>query len=225
MEEAIARCLENPNRGRTATFEGRTASYCEAYQGRREPIFVEDYLGRQAPTSGALGVDLSAELGFDLFDYRTPLTLAEHRRTEPNLSATASLFYFAPGGTSLAALTLTYENAFEAQDSEILCRPVIADPNDDCVDAPGGPPGNVERLLLGAEYRLSIGTVRGLGSFGIAPQGSYDVIGDHYRVELPIYLTPDGESSFLPGISFSYDSEDDDFVVGIFLRRRFSLGP
>jgi hypothetical protein len=218
MQRAVARCLENPG-------EGMTPSDCELYRTRPEPSFVERYLGVPAPTSGAIGIDLSAEFGFDLFDYRTPLTLAEHRRTEPNFTGTASLFYFPPGGVSLAALTVTYENAFEALDEEILCQAVIAVPNDDCVKAAPGRPRNVERLLIGAEYRLNIGEVRGLGSFGIAPQAGYDVIGDHYRLELPIYLTPEGESSFLPGISFSYESEDDDFVVGIFLRKRFSLGP
>ncbi|HEV2818419.1 MAG TPA: hypothetical protein VGW40_14500 [Allosphingosinicella sp.] len=222
MDEAVQRCLENPG-------EGRTRDYCEPYRTRNETSFAEQYTGSPARVLRALGspangFGIQGELGFDRFEYRTPLTLAENSRTEPNFSATAAYFHFPADGVSLFSLSLTYENHFKARDEEILCRPVVADPNDDCVNAPSGPPRNVERLAPGVEYRRNIGGIPGLGSFGIAPQASYDVIGDHYRLELPIYLTPEGDPDFLPGISLAYDSEDHDFVIGLFLRKRFSLG-
>jgi len=202
------------------------ALQCPAFQPDPDTVAAAGHRPRinRALSSSAIGFGIEGELGFDLFDYRTPVTLAENSRTEPNFSATASLFYFPADGVSLFAGTVEYENLYKARDNEILCRAVIVDPNDDCVSAPSAPPRHVERLSLGIEYRRSLGSVPGLGQFGIAPQVSYDVLGDHYRVEMPVYLTPDGNSSFRPGISFSYVSEDNEFVIGLFLRKSFSLG-
>ena len=222
MAEAVQNCIENPG-------EGRTREYCEAYRNRPETVFAQEYTREpqrvlRALGSPANGFGVQAELGFDRFEFRTPLTLAENDRTEPNFSATAAYFHFPADGASLFSLSLNYENRFKARDAEILCRPVVADPNTDCVSAPSGSPRHVEMLSPGVEYRRNLGSIPGLGSIGIAPQASYDVIGDNYRLELPVYLTPDGDPDFLPGLSFTYESEDDNFTVGLFLRKRFSLG-
>lgn len=221
MEEAYRRCVANPG--------PRGLPHCDLNRTRPGRTFVQEYTDyseatiNRALSGPAFGFGIETELGFDVLDYRTPVTLAESSRTEPNLSATASIFFFPPDGVSLFAGTVEYKNRYKARDDVILCRAVVVDPNDDCASGPDGPPRHVESLSFGLEYRRSLGTISGLGTVGISPEVSYDVLRNNYHLEFPIYLTPEGKSAFRPGLTFSYDSEDH-FVVGLFLRQPFGLG-
>jgi hypothetical protein len=224
MNAAVRRCKDGDGPKKL------TEEECSRYEGRPNRRFAIDYSGvseariNSTLLNSALGFGVQGKLGFDVFDYRTPATLDENSQTLPNFTATASVFYFPSDGISLLSGFIEYENSFEAQDAEILCRPVVVVPNDDCASAAPGPPSNVETLSPGIEYRRVLGSVAGLGKFAIAPLAKYDVIGHTYKVELPIYLSPEGDSDFLPGLSLSYDSGDEGFVVGVFLKKTFGLG-
>lgn len=223
MERAVRNCISRED-------PALRAERCEPYRGRPNAAFAEKYSGysrakiNRSLLSPAFGFGIEGELGFDEFKYRTPLTLSENKSTKPNFSAAASIFYFPSDGVSLFAGSVEYENKFKARDDEILCKPVIANPNDDCVNAPSDGPRKAEQLSLAVEYRRVLGSVQGLGRFAVAPKASYDVMEDGYSVEVPFYLSLERDSTFLPGLSFSYDSEDNEFVVGLFLRKAFSLG-
>jgi hypothetical protein len=182
----------------------------------------EEVINRSRLDPGyAVGVEWS--VGMDRFDYRTPITLVEHSRTEPNFSVKTYFSYFPSDAMSMFTIAAEYKNAFEAQHDQILCPAVITNPNDDCQRAPPGPPRNSESLSASLEYRRVLGSLGRLGQVAIAPRASIDAISGEYELALPVYLRPRSDFGLLPGLSVTYNSKDDEVIFGVFLKRSFSF--
>lgn len=167
---------------------------------------------------------IEGSIGLNRYEYRTGPTLTEHADTEPQFSVKLFGTLFPADGMSMLTGSVEYTNSFEAQDDQILCRPVVINPNDDCATAAPGPPNNVETLQFAVEYRRVLGSIRHVGEFAIAPQARIDALSGEYELELPLYLAPENDFGISPGFSISYSSEDDEVTVGLFLKKTFSLG-
>jgi hypothetical protein len=66
--------------------------------------------------------------------------------------------------------------------------------------------------------------------FAIAPQFSYDLVGDAYGVDVPFYLVGDGKGKLRGGFRLGYTNQkkadggrDDDISLGVFLGVPFSV--
>ena len=192
--------------------------------------FVQQFSGlstarlNRALFSPVTGYGIEASIGVNQFKYRTPVTLAENSETRRQFSIRAFGILFPSDGVSMLTGSARYESSYEAQDDQILCRAVVANPNDDCVSGPPGPPERVEKLQFEIEYRRVFDPIPGLGRFAIAPRVALDAMSGEYEAELPIYLTPSGTNRILPGLTISYDSRHDEVIVGLFLRRTFNFG-
>lgn len=204
---------------------------CNVHVGGRYPTrqFAIDHSGiseaaiNRATLEPGYAIGIEGSVGLDVFDYRTPVTLTEHSRTQPNFSIKTYFTYFPSDAMSMLTIAAEYRNEFKAQDEQILCPPVVNNPNDDCRTAPPGPPTNSDSLLLSAEYRRVLRNFGRLGQVAIAPRASIDALSGEYELTLPIYLRPRSDFGLLPGLSFTYNSEHDEFIVGVFLKRSFNF--
>jgi len=205
----------------------RHADPANNYRPNRQ--FAIDHSGtaeaviNRATLQPGIAVGIEGSVGLDVFDYRTPITLVEHSRTEPNFSIKAYFTYFPSDAMSMFTIAAEYKNEFKAQGEQILCPTVVNNPNDDCRHAPPGPPTSNDSLLLSAEYRRVLRSLGRLGQIAIAPRASIDTLSGEYELTLPIYLRPRNDFGLLPGLSFTYNSEDDEFIVGVFLKRSFNF--
>jgi hypothetical protein len=229
--DAVANCLSRVQAGTAGDF---TAEQCQ----RRAPIggplrperdFLRTFSTLSRPAlnrlmlSQVIGYGFEGSVGLKRFSYRTPLTLAEHDDTEVQFSVKAYGLLFPRDGVSMLSGSVEYDNGYEAQDEQVLCRAVVVNPDDDCVHARGGPPNHVEKLRFELEYRRTF-DVPALGRFGIAPRFAFDALSNDYEAAFPIYFAPRGTDRILPGLSVSYDSRHDEMVFGLFLRTTFSFG-
>jgi hypothetical protein len=225
--DAAARCEAQVKAGQA---EDYTIEKCRLHENRWERNFVRRFSGLSIPDlnrlvlSPVLGFGLEGSAGLNRFRYRTPLTLAENSDTKPQFSIKAYGILFPRDGVSMLTGSALYENGYEAQDDQILCRAVIINPNDDCKSAAPGAPNNTEKLQFELEYRRVFPPIPGLGRFAIAPRVAFDALSNDYELELPIYLTPAGTDRLLPGVTISYDSRHDEVIFGLFLRRSFKFG-
>jgi len=177
----------------------------------------------RAVFSPVSGYGIEGSIGRTRFNYRTPVSLAQNTELRRQFSVKAYGILFPRDGVSMLTGSARYENGYEAQGNQILCRAVVANPNDDCVSAAPGPPRHVEKLQLEVEYRRTFEPIPGLGRFAIAPRIAIDAMSGEYEAELPIYLRLEGAGPLLPGLTISYDSRHDEVVLGLFLRRTFSF--
>lgn len=162
-------------------------------------------------------------IGFNRFSYIDSTTLAEVDETKAQYSVAIFGTYYPSDAMSAVIARAEYQNAYEAAEEALVCRPVVVDPADDCVNGISGPPTNVERLNFSLEYRQVFDTRSRLGRFAISPRATIDALTGEFEAELPFYVIPRGESPISPGFRVSYSSEDDEVVFGIFLRTTFSL--
>lgn len=228
VDRAGARCVEAVRAGDAP--EGYTEERCRTNATSRPSYdFVQQFSGlttarlNRALLSPVTGYGIEGSVGLNRFNYRTPVTLAENSDTLRQFSVRGYVVYFPSDGVSMLTGSARYESSYEAQDDQILCRAVVANPNSDCVNAPPGPPERVEKLQFEVEYRRVFEGIPGLGRFSIAPRASYDVLNNDYELEFPIYLTPAGTNAIMPGVTISYDSRHDEVTIGLFLRKSFSF--
>lgn len=225
-ETARARCLRglgppdiDPLSAERCNFRAdhRTVDFAQGYSGLSEGAI------NRAILSPGHAVGIEASVGFNVFDYRTPQTLVEHSDTRPQFAFKIYGSLFPSDAMSAWTLSAEYQNGFEAQDDQILCPVVVANPNDDCVRAPPGPPRNTESLQFALEHRRVLGTITSLGEIAIAPQATYDAISNEFELSLPVYLRLERDLGLLPGVTVTYNSEKNNVVVGLFLKRSFSF--
>lgn len=223
---SAARCEEAVRAGEA---EDYTVERCRLHATRPERDFLRRWSGLSVPAlnrrllSPVTGFGLEGSIGLNRFKYRTALTLAENEDTKPQFSIKAYGILFPSDGVSMLTGSALYESGYEAQEDEILCRAVVANPNDDCASAAPGPPTKQEKVVLEVEYRRAFRPIRGLGRFAIAPRAAFDALSDEYELELPIYLKLQGTDVIMPGLTVAYDSRHDKVTAGLFLRKTFSF--
>lgn len=201
---------------------------CDANEAFRTPQKAYEYMPRRrAEINRSLfstfwrgGAD--ASLGVNRFKFVDPATLKEADQTKIQFSAGAFAAIYPADALSSWTGRVEYQNAYEADEESVVCRPIVADPADDCVVAASAAPKNVERLNFSLEHRRILGPI-GPGSLAISPRATYDALSDEFGAELPIYYALDGDVPISPGVTIGYSSEKDEFEVGLFLKTGFSF--
>lgn len=173
--------------------------------------------------TGAWQFGGDATVGFNNFDYRDPLTLAEHTDEETPYAIGAFVAYYPANSRSMVSGGIRFQHAFEAQDEVILCRPVVIVPANDCAHAPPGPPEMTEGFVLNMEYRRTFDLGWSFADLAISPIAAYSESDGDIGIELPIYLLPHAKWPILPGIKFGYSSDEDEMTFGFFLKSSFSF--
>lgn len=227
MKQGVARCIASIEAG---DVEGEEKiKNCSEDGSRPARDFAAKYSGYSASTinralyGGSWLIGAKASVGFADFAWRTPLTLAKNKLSKTQYAGSIfGSYYFADALTSLTG-EIEYQNGFEAPDEEIVCKPVVITPADDCVKAVAAPPKAAENLILRIENRRVFWSGFKGGELAIAPQASYDVLNDAFGAELPIYYIPPGDWPVSPGIKVGYSTKDKDVSFGVFLKTAFSF--
>ena len=204
-----------------------TAAECDA--ARPSERFVTTYRPNaelrmnRALYSGYWSFGLQGSIGSDKYDFVTPGTLAAGERRMTAYAATLGIGYYLPDAVTAIKFAAEYSSGAEDLDKQVVCKTVVVTPADDCKFALPRAPGREEALVLRGEVRRFFPFSNGKGGIGAALTGSVDTLSGDYGVELPIYLSLPGDTPVLPGITFKYNSDEDDFSVGIFLKTVFKF--
>lgn len=189
--------------------------------------FARHYLGEYA-VNRVLNHDiwrygLQGQAGINRFGYIEAGTLDRRHDMELQLSASAFLAWYPANGTNALIARAEYQDAWEAADSAIICRPVVVTPATDCVSGAPTPPEHVQRLNASLEYRQVFSLTGRRFYLALSPRATVDTLSGDYRLDLPIYLIPRTDMPILPGITISYSSEKEDVAFALVLRASFSL--
>ncbi|MDQ4088067.1 MAG: hypothetical protein M3177_08700 [Pseudomonadota bacterium] len=220
MSTAFENC-----RNRAATTEARGA--CSLAP---DPEFALDHSGaspaevNRSIYSWMWRIGLEGGIQHNEFDFVDPTTLRPLQDSKFDLSAAVVGTLYPPDAMSAIIGRVEYERTWEAADEEIICRPVVVDPDDDCVSGAPTRPEQAERLNLSLEYRRVFDTGRGGMSLAMSPRGTIDALSGDFEAELPIYVIPrDEDFPITPGVTLGYSTDEDEVTLGIFLRTSFSF--
>ncbi|HSF12636.1 MAG TPA: hypothetical protein VLA50_06650, partial [Erythrobacter sp.] len=112
-------------------------------------------------------------------------------------------------------------NSYEAAENGEACRAGM-DGTEECVMGPDGLPIRTEATRMALEGRRLF-NIGGGQRIGIAPEFTYDFEMDDFQVEVPVYFSPDDKKQLTGGLFTRYESDDDDFSVGLFVGVPFSI--
>jgi hypothetical protein len=159
-------------------------------------------------------------VGYDKFDYRDVITLAELSEKKVGYAADAFLSYLFPTGTTSVSAHVKYELGYSAGKKKILC-PFNAGPAPiQCFNDPASAPTKDKSVLAQFDLRQYLG--KGLGTdFAIAPLITYDVSDDVLGVDIPVYLVSDGKFGLTGGIRAGWRSDTKNVVAGVFVGKSF----
>lgn len=194
-----------------------------------DPDFVRENLPsarlqmNRALNSGYWSFGLKGSIGSDKYDFVTPGSLTSGDQRLTAYSATLGIGYYLPDAVTAIKFAAEYSSGVEDLDKQVVCKTVIVTPADDCKFALPRAPGREDSLVLRGEIRRFFPFSNGKGGIGTALTGSVDTLSGDFGIELPIYLSLPGDTPILPGITFKYNSDDDDLSVGLFLRTVFKF--
>lgn len=222
MSLAIQKCKDDPA-------HKMTTEACERERRQPSTRFAMKYSGlsegainRTLLYPGRLG-GIEVRAGWNKFEFRLPSTLEENSRVKPQFSLRAYAGYIPSDALRMISGSIEYQNAFEAADETILCKPVVANPSDDCVKASPAAPRNVEKLLLAADYRQVLGEIGAIGELAISPKGTFDALSNEWELDLPLYFKPRNGFGLLPGVRATYNSDKSDVTFSVFLKQSFGF--
>jgi hypothetical protein len=163
---------------------------------------------------GTVGVNV------DNFKFRDPISFDRDNRWRTGVSGELGIGYM-PNGRSFFAIGGSYARSYEAPDKRILCQTSTPAPFE-CIQDVFGPPerDNDASVFVLARH------VRPFGArIPIAAElrVDYNISDDVVSVSAPLYFFLDSDNRYRAGVRFSWDSEDDDFGVGVFIGVPFSL--
>ncbi len=230
MASARENCRAEARQNPDYSEEERTAELARCTNTPRNPQFARQYSDASpAAVNRALFGGLTfrvggeASIGVDRFTYIDAATLDEIARTRVQYSGALFFTWFPSDAMSALIGRGEYQRGYRAADEAIVCRPVVVNPNDDCVTGISGPPGRTERLNLSLEYRRVFDMRWRRGMFAISPRGTIDALTGEFEFEFPLYFIPRGTSPISPGIRATYSSERNEVIFGVFLKTTFSL--
>lgn len=179
--------------------------------------------GVPRPTS-AWQLGAEATVGFEEFEWRTPVTLAKHAEDRTPWSLKSYVNYYPSDMRTMVSFGLEHRRVYEGQEAEIVCRLVVVVATDDCAYASPGGPSVEEGVVASFEWRRTFDLPWAFADLAISPKFSYDADDGERGIELPVYLVPLGKSPVLPGLKVGWSSEDEEWTFGLFLKSSFSLG-
>jgi hypothetical protein len=209
-----------------AVIEGDERGACEA---PRDPDFALKYSdASRSDIARALfapmwRVGLKGSVGVKRFEFIELGTLAARDPSRPQFGASVFGALYLPGGTSAFLVNAEYQNGFEAPKEALVCKPVVVNPDKDCVTGVPGGPHNVERWNLSVEFRNVFELPKLPFDVAISPKATYDAHSDEFAAQFPIYFLPRKASNFSPGVSATYSSKTGKVGYAIFMRTSFTL--
>jgi hypothetical protein len=194
-----------------------------------DPVFARTYLPKQearinrALFNGFWTIGANFEAGINRFGYVSAGTLKKERTTKESFSLGLTASIFPADAMSSWTIESEYQNGFEAIDDQIICKTIIVDPNEDCLQAAPSAPKNVETLVFRIEYRRILPIGSSGNQIAFAPVASIDSLTGDYGFELPVYFVGKKKLPISPGVSIGYASKTDDVAFGVFLKTSFSF--
>jgi len=181
---------------------------------------------RDAPTgfqSRAWQFGGEVSIGTKQFHYRDPLSLAKHSNWKPQLGIGGFLAFYPSDRRSMVSFGIDYQSSYEAAEEQILCKAVVTDPDKDCAKAAPKGPDRGDSLNLSIEYRRATGLSIFGANIAYSPKFTYDSLNDDFGAELPIYFVPTAKSPVLPGFKIGYASDENNLILGLFLKASFGM--
>jgi hypothetical protein len=168
-------------------------------------------------------VGVTGRVGRERFEFldATMGTPAQETRAPWSVGGFVGLSYL-PWRNSFA-VDFRHQTRFKAAATAAVC-PSPATGVTVCPVGPVGPPTEREQNIFGAEYRQRVGN-----GFAFSIRGSYDMTGDIFQLDMPVYLISDNSSGLNAGVRARYvnDPDADDlnegWLFGIFVSRSFGL--
>lgn len=181
---------------------------------------------RDAPTgfqSRAWQFGGEVSIGMNQFHYRDPVSLTKHGDWKPQLGIGGFLAFYPGDRRTMMSFGIDYQSSYEAAEEQILCKPVVTDPDKDCAKAAPKGPDRDDSLNLSLEYRYATGLNIFGANIATSPKFTYDSLNDDFGAELPVYFLPSAKSPVLPGFKIGYASDKDDVILGLFLKASFGM--
>ena len=166
------------------------------------------------------GVDASMGRDDHSFLDRTNFKLASSPRTSWEVGAYYG-FINSDLTFSLRARAV-YGQTYKDNDEAQICRTVSIPAGPECIKGPDGAPLRQRSGLVSIEARHLV-TVKEGTQIAIGPQVTYRTEDKNVGVEVPIYLAPDEGGKLSGGLKAVYNSNGDEFAVGIFVGVPFSI--
>lgn len=225
FEKASSRCLKNPPNNDTKQCEKYQSigdfidtTYLTATEKSKvlgdlkweKPIF---FLG----VDGSVGKQSLSYLSSDDFKStnasRTPYSLSAFGGITPNSSA----FYLGGG--------FEYKVKYKNVDSQTLCAAQVdSDPIECFTGAFSAPVKNEDKTIFGlARVQKSIKVGKQEFPIGVEVKVAYDAEDKVFGIEAPIYLFADEKKNLTSGVRLSWDDDDSDLGIGIFIGSSFGL--
>jgi len=205
--------------------------------------FVREYALELLPAYLAMGrtsddarrpVDWSARafgaeftIGYRNFEFLTPAPAQRIEEDRVPLGARAYFSWLPDVRRNSLTWAAGYQRTYDNATAGALCPAVPNGTELSCLTGPIGEPTRTNRLIGSFEYRHRIVFPEGalIPGLGLSTQISYDALNNEFGVDVPIYLIAASDGQLTGGLRFGYTSEEDDFVVGIFVGTAFSLRP
>jgi hypothetical protein len=158
-------------------------------------------------------------VGQRTYRFVDPGTLASASETHTNysLSAAAGVLTHRLG---LVAVAYRYEESFDTGEGATLCAPFGATPALRCEEVDLGPPARRHANVLVAEVRRFVGE-----SLGLNPRLSYDATHEVWGLELPVYFLQDPELGLNGGLSLGWRSDDEVWLLSVFVGAALGVLP
>jgi hypothetical protein len=185
--------------------------------------FERDYARATLQSSWAWAVH--AAVGYDEFSFYPLPTLAKTTVNRMSWSLGAGLTLF-PVDRSSLSFNLDYQRSFKGRKAVVTCPvPAAGALSVSCVPGPLQGPVRSEELIFAPEFRYFVpvsenGLIRNLG---FAPRVEVDLLSGDAAFDMPIYFAQDEKDGLIGGIRIGYTTSDDDFMLGLFIGKKFSI--
>jgi hypothetical protein len=188
----------------------------------------DDFTGEQNTTMSSLSyhaISVSSSLGHDTFKYRDGATFAELKPKKTLYSFSAAYGFVPridrPWGFFLGG---EYRRKYKLPDKETRC-PVAIPPavSVTCFNSPYGPPDRNTDINAFAAIRFDAGVGKKDTDFAFELKATYDAQDNDWGLSLPVYFLNNKDGKLSGGAKVSWDSENDDVTLGLFIGTTFDF--
>lgn len=179
----------------------------------------------RASIQQGLSWSLRAAIGYDEFTFYPQPSLGKDTVDRIGWSAGGQLMAYPARGLA-TVVALDYQSSFKAAQAVTTCPlPAPGQTIVSCVPGPIEGPTRSDKLILAPEARLLLPVSRNglIRSLGFGPRLEVDLLSSELAFDLPIYLASDPKTGLNGGIRAGYVTDGDDFRIGVFVGKSFSL--
>lgn len=199
-------------------------AFLERFMSPEERRRYESNYGRASIQQG-LSWSLRAAVGYDEFTYYSQPVLQKDMVDRIGWSVGGQLMAYPARGLA-NVVALDYQRSFKAAQAVTTCPlPAAGQKIVSCVPGPIEGPTRSDKLILAPEVRFLLPVSRNgiIRSLGFGPRLEVDLLGSELAFDLPVYLASDPKTGLNGGIRAGYVTDGDDFRIGVFVGKSFSL--